>query len=75
MQNAGDQYSATMFEIKHDVHLVLEPVHSRVQVFAETAHRRVVREGLETSRQFANVSVSLGSAPGEKSVVVDADQI
>ena len=75
MQDARNQNATTLLSVKHHVLAVLQAPQARTNVVTEPAQRRIVSKHLATNLKLAEVTGSLGAAPGAKGVIADAQQI
>ncbi len=72
MQYARNHNATALLSVKHNVRAMLMTVQAGTNVITESAKSRIVRKGLATDFEFADVACGLGLAPFMKGVIADA---
>jgi len=75
MEDAGNQDSARLLTVEHDMPAVLKAAQAGTNILAKAAQSRIAGQHLATILQFAEVACGLGLAPFAEGIFADAQQI
>ncbi len=75
MQDARNQNAPALLAVEQHMLAVLQTAQTGANVVTAPAQRRIVGKPLATNLKLAEVTGGLGSAPGAKGVIADAQQV